>query len=117
MNSHRLKQLKLHLKQLQNDIAAKKNIKEILLVADVLDINHFGIKVKLSEPLQANLDNKIKFQLTLPQSGSILTLSGFLNDSQTNTHHSVSLKNRISIDEAVYDCLKLSDTTLLIKTV
>ncbi len=119
MNSHRLKQLKLHLRQLQNSIAANNNnnnnVNERLLVADVLEINNFGIKIKLSKPLKAGFDGKVKFQLTLPESGSIFTVYGILNSRQPSVHHSVSREHKISIDEAVYDCLKLSETTVLIK--
>lgn len=117
MISHRLKQTKLHLLQLQNSISAKKNINEIQLDADIVDINSFGIKVKLNKPLSAHFSDRIKFELILPESGSTLTIRGLLKDYQENNNQKTNPQGNISVDEVVYDCLKLSDTTLLIKTV
>ena len=117
MDSYRFKHLRSNLNKLQIDIAAKKILnQEIPLDADVLDINAFGIKVRLGQPLQAKIDDKVKIELTLPATGSRLTIHGTLRNQQPEPSQLSLIEDRISIDDLVYDCVKLSETTLLIKT-
>jgi hypothetical protein len=117
MDSYRARYLRSNLNKLQIDLAAKKINKEIPLVADVLDIDASGIKVRLTQPLKAKIEDKVKIQFTLPGSGSKLTVHGTLKDQQPNPNQLSLIEDKVSIDDLVYDCVKLSDTTLLIKTV
>ena len=118
MDSYRARYLRSNLNKLQIDLTAKKQSnKEIPLDADVLDIDASGIKVRLTQPLKAKIDDKVRIQFTLPGSGSRLTVHGTLKNQQLDPHQFSQVEDRISIDDLVYDCVKLSDTTLLIKTV
>lgn len=118
MDSYRFKRIRSNLNKLQFDVAAKKILnKEIPLDADVLDINASGIKVRLGQPLQAKIDDKVKIELTLPATGSRLTIHGTVKDQQPKLNQLSLIEDKLSIDDLVYDCVKLSETTLLIKTV
>lgn len=118
MDSNRTMYLRSNLNKLQIDLTAKKQSnKEIPLDADVLDIDASGIKVRLTQPLKAKIEDKVKIQFTLPGSGSRLTVHGTLKNQLPDPDPLSLIEDKISIDDLVYDCVKLSDTTLLIKTV
>ena len=117
MGDKRYERLKSNLNRLQSDIAAKKILnKEIPLDADILDINALGIKVRLDKPLRASIEDRVLIKLTLPDSGGELTIHGQLKNTPPQRENSMFVDEKRSIDDLIYDCVRLSENTLLIKT-
>ncbi len=90
---------------------------EISIDGEILDISLTGIRLKLSSPLGKNIDDSLKITITSPESGTPFTVHGTLKHLHSDTEYGVHYTHPIegSIDDILFECVKLNDSTLLIK--
>lgn len=92
--------------------------REVSLNAEILDISYSGIRVKLHNPISADVAGKIKITMVLPESGTPFSVHGILKhqhiDSECGLHYVDHVEG--SIDDLMFECVELDDTTVLIKT-
>ncbi|MCD2449267.1 PilZ domain-containing protein [Methylicorpusculum oleiharenae] len=119
MHSERRSHRRIKPKGLSADIIlSRTNDQELPLNGDILDISYSGIRIKLSKPLASNIEGKVKITMTLPESGAPFIVHGTLkhqfNDDECGLHYTGHSEE--SIDDLMFECIKLNDMTLLIKT-
>lgn len=91
---------------------------EYPLSADILDISRSGIRIKLRKPLTPNIGDKIKITMTLPESGEPFIVHGLLKHLPSHDECGLEYTNHCekSVDNLLFECVKLNEMTLLIKT-
>lgn len=91
---------------------------EIALDADILDISYSGIRVRLKQPIAAEIIGHIKITMTLPESGTSFSVHGILKHQQNDTECGVHYVDHIdgSIDDVMFECIELDNSTVFIKT-
>jgi len=91
---------------------------ETSLSGEILDISRTGIRIKLSKPLGKSVNDNLKITMSLPESGSPITVHGTLKHLHSDTEYGVHYTDHIdgSVDDMLFECVKLSDSTLLIKS-
>jgi len=92
---------------------------EIPLSGEILDISRTGIRIKLSKPLGKDVNDNLKITMVLPDSGIPFTVHGTLKHLHSDTEYGVHVTHHVdgSIDDLLFECVKLTDSTLLIKHV
>jgi hypothetical protein len=76
---------------------------------EVIDISCTGIKIKLSTPLAAIMDGKIKILLVLPDSGIPLTITGIIKHQKSPSECGLQYENSVSNDvfnDFMFECIK-----------
>ncbi len=105
-------------KGLQAGLSFNSANQEMALDADILDISYSGIRVKLREPIAADMIGNIRITMTLPESHAPFTVHGILkhqhSDSECGLHYVDHVDG--SIDDLMFECVELDETTVLIKT-
>jgi len=90
---------------------------EVPLNGEILDISRTGIRIKLSEPLGQNINDNLKITMVSPVSGVPFTVHGTLkalhSDTEFGLHYTQNEDG--SVDDMLFECVKLTDSTLLIK--
>jgi hypothetical protein len=102
------------------DVHLNSNVKpDKVINGEILDISFSGIRIKLSKPLPKNTRGTIKISLKLPVSGSPFQIYGTLKHQQSDSECSIHYTDHVmgSIDDLVYECIKLTDQTVFIKTI
>lgn len=103
---------------MQADIVFNTATQEIALNAEILDISYSGIRVKLHEPIKSDIAGNIKITMILPESGTPFSVHGVLKhqhvDSECGLHYVDHVEG--SIDDLMFECVELDETTVLIKT-
>ncbi len=91
---------------------------EIALDADILDISYTGIRVKLKQPIASNIVGYIKITMILPESGTPFSVHGILSHRHTAYASAVHYSDHIvgSIDDVMFLCIELDNSTVFIKT-
>ena len=91
---------------------------EIALNAEILDISRTGIRIKLSNPLDTSLHDRLRITMFLPESGAPFTVHGLLKHQHSETEYGLHLSDHIegSIDDMIFECISLNESTLLIKS-
>ena len=91
---------------------------ELPVSADIIDISRSGIRIKLTKPLATNVSEKIKITMHLPESGEPFTIHGMLKHQFSNDECGLQYTNDCekSVDNLLFECIKLNEMTLLIKT-
>ena len=92
--------------------------KELDLDAEILDISRTGIRIKLSAPLDTSIHDRLKISMYLPESGTPFTVHGMLKHKHSETEYGLHLSDHVegSIDDMVFECISLNESTLLIKS-
>lgn len=84
---------------------------QVYVNGEVIDISHSGIRLKLASPLAARINDKIRIQLILPESGIPLTISGIikheLSDREFGLHYA-NPPSRNDYDDIILECFKLA---------
>ncbi len=93
-------------------------LRETSLEADILDISYSGIRVKLQNPLDTDITGKVKITMILPESGSPFSIHGVIKHQHTDLECGLHYIDHVegSIDDLMFECVELDETTLLIKT-
>lgn len=90
---------------------------EIVLDADILDISYSGIRIKLKEAIASDINGRIKINMTLPDSQTPFSIHGVLmhrpSDLECGVHYLDHIEG--SIDDLMFECLELDQSTVLIK--
>ena len=91
---------------------------EIDLNAEIIDISRTGIRIKLSDPLDTSIHDRLKITMFLPESGAPFTVHGMLKHQHSETEYGLHLSDHVegSIDDMVFECISLNESTLLIKS-
>ena len=105
-------------KGLQAGITFNSKQKEIALDAEILDISYSGIRVKLKQPIAADLSGNIRINMVLPESNTPFCVHGILKHHTTNDECGLHYVDHVhgSIDDLMFECVELDETTVLIKT-
>lgn len=92
---------------------------EISLDGDILDISYSGIRVKLKHPLTQDLSGNVKITMILPESGTPFSVHGILKHQQNENICGLHYVDHVdgSIDDLMFECIGLDDSTVFIKTV
>jgi PilZ domain len=81
------------------------------LEGEVVDISQSGLKIRLDTPCAADLSGKIKIQLTLPNSGIPLTISGVLKHKSPANElglQYVDNEKAVEMDNFMIEVIKLA---------
>jgi len=118
MKSEKRTHLRIKPKGLQADLVFNTDNQEIALEADILDISYSGIRVKLKEPIANDMVGNIKINMTLPESNTPFCVHGILKHQTSDDECGLHYVNHIhgSIDDLMFECVELDETTVFIKT-
>lgn len=119
MNIEKRNHPRLKPKGLQAGVMFNSIDQEITLEADIVDISYTGIRVKLKQPIDSNIVGHIRITMTLPESGTSFSVHGILkhqhNESECGLHYVDHIEG--SIDDVMFECIELDNSTVFIKTV
>lgn len=96
------------------NIAIKPGLshEEIDLSGEIIDMSYSGIKIRLNEPLQIDLNNaEVRISLVLPQSNLPVSINGIIKHIIENKDFGVKFSAshaEHSIDNLMFECIKLS---------
>lgn len=110
---------RLQPKGLLAGISYNSKDREVALDADILDISYSGIRVKLKTPIADDIIGHIKITMTLPESGALFSVHGLLKHQQSGLECGVHYVDHIegSIDDVMFECIELDNSTVFIKTI
>lgn len=99
--------------------ASKQSPQEVSLEADIIDISYSGIRVKLKHPLSHAIAGNVKITMLLPESKTPFSVHGILKHLQNEHICGLHYVDHVdgSIDDLMFECIGLDDSTLFIKTV
>ncbi len=95
--------------------AAKPHEKSV--DAHIIDISKSGIRIKVDSPMQCEIGDYIKITMSLPDSGNPFTIHGKITRQPDHSELGIQytgFQDR-SIDDMLFECIKLDDLFLLIK--
>ncbi len=118
MKSEKRNHKRIKPKGLQAGLVFNSENREIALEADILDISYSGIRVKLKRPIATDLAGNITIHMTLPESNTPFCVHGILKhqaaDDEVGLHYVDHIHG--SIDDLMFECVELDETTVFIKT-
>jgi len=120
MKKERRSQNRVIPKDLQANIhQIDAHAQEMSLNAEIMDISRTGIRIKLNKPLKKSL-NKIKISMHLPDSGTPFSVNCILKNQHSDKEYGLSYTDdnrhtQKSIDDMLFQCVKLYDSVFLIK--
>ena len=118
MKNEKRNHLRVKPQGLQADVVFNTYTQEITLDADILDISYSGIRVKLKNPIADKICGPIKINLLLPESKTPFSVHGILKHQQSELECGVHYVDHVegSIDDLMFECIELDNSTVLIKT-
>ncbi len=84
---------------------------QVYVNGEVINISHSGIRLKLTEPLLAHVNDKIKIQLILPESGIPLTIRGVIKHEIADNEFGLHYENPPSkndYEDIILECFKVA---------
>lgn len=95
-------------------------VQEMSLNAEIMDISRTGIRIKLNKPLDNNTQSKVKISMHLPDSGTLFSVNCILKNQHSDTEYGLRYADdnhhaQESIDDMLFECVKLNDSMFLIK--
>lgn len=105
-------------KGLQAGLVINSANQEIALEAEILDISYSGIRVKLKEPIAADMTGNVRINMLLPESNTPFCVHGILkHQTSDNDEYGLHYVDHVhgSIDDLMFECVELDETTVLIK--
>ncbi len=118
MKPERRNHLRVKPKNVQANIhATEPSADEVPISGEILDISRTGIRLKLNKPLGKSVNDNLKITMTAPESGTPFTVHGTLKHLHSDTEYGVHYTDHVdgSIDDILFECVKLNDSMLLIK--
>lgn len=105
-------------KGLQAGLTFNSHDQEIALDADILDISYSGIRVKLKQPIVADMTGNIRINMILPESNTPFCVHGILKHQAAKDELGLHYIDHIdgSIDDLMFECVELDENTVFIKT-
>lgn len=112
------KQRRIKPERLQAELVFNSAEQEISLEADILDITHDGIRVKLKQPIATDLEGNVRINMTLPESHTPFSVHGLLKHQNADHECEVHYVDHVpgSIDDLMFECVELDESTVLIKS-
>lgn len=104
-------------KGMQADLVFNSNSQEVTLEAEIVDISYSGIRVKLKNPISPDFTGNIRINMILPESNAPFSVHGVLkhqSDIECGLHYLDHVHG--SIDDLMFECVELDETTVLIKS-
>ncbi len=103
---------------LQAGLTINAESQEITLDADILDISYSGIRVKLRKPIATDLTGNIRINMLLPESHVPFSVHGILKHQSPDAECGLHYVDHVdgSIDDLMFECIELDETTVLIKS-
>ena len=103
---------------LQAELVFNSAERELILEADILEITQHGIRVKLKRPIAADMTGNVKINMILPESHTPFSVHGQLKHQKEEQECEVHYVDHIlgSIDDLLFECVELDETTVLIKS-
>lgn len=103
---------------MQADLIVNSADQEIILEAEIIDISYNGIRVKLKQAIAPDLTGNIRINMILPESNAPFSIHGVLkhhSDGECGLHY---LDHHVhgSIDDLMFECIEIDETTVLIKS-
>lgn len=102
---------------LQADLIYHADDQEVILEADIIDISYSGIRVKLKQAIPPDMTGNIRINMLLPESHAPFSVHGILkhqNDAECGLHYLDHVHG--SIDDLMFECVELDETTVLIRS-
>ncbi len=98
--------------------STQSSAQELSLNAEIVDISQTGIRIKLKKPLDASLHEKLEITMVSPGSNTPFTVHGTLKHQHSDTEIGLHYTDHVngSIDDMLFECVKINDSTLLIKS-
>jgi hypothetical protein len=86
--------------------------------AEILDISYSGIRVKLKQAISSTINERVKITMTLPESKAPFSIHGILKHQANSLECGIHYTQHItgSIDDVMFECLELDNSTIFIKT-
>lgn len=84
---------------------------QVLVSGEVIDMSYSGIRLKLAAPLHVEINDKIKIQLVLPESGIPYTIRGVIKHELIDNQYGlvfVSPPSKNEYEDLVLECFKLA---------
>lgn len=105
-------------KGLQAGLTFSSEQQEIALDAEILDISYSGIRVKLKQPIATDMSGNIRINMVLPESNTPFCVHGILKHQTVDDECGLHYVDHIhgSIDDLMFECVELDETTVFIKT-
>lgn len=118
MNIEKRNYPRLKPKGLRAGVIFNPSSQETALDADILDISYTGIRVKLKEPITSELSGYIKITMILPESGTRFSVHGILKHQHADSEYGVNYADHLegSIDDMLFECIGLDNSTVFVKT-
>ncbi len=103
---------------LQAGLLLTSDNQEIALDADILDISYSGIRVRLKHPIAASLSGNIKINMMLPESNTPFCVHGILKHHNDHDECGLHYVDHLhgSIDDLMFECVEIDESTVFIKT-
>ncbi len=91
---------------------------EVALSGEIIDISRTGIRIRLDKALGKVVNENLKITMKLPDTGAPFTVHGKLKHQHSDTEYGVHYIQQVegSIDDLLFECIQLNDSTLLIKS-
>jgi hypothetical protein len=121
MKKERRSQQRVTPKDLQANLqSSESSAQKISLNAEIMDISRTGIRIKLNEPLDKNTESKVIISMHLPDSGTPFSVNCILKNQHSQMEYGLryadeSHKTKRSIDDMLFECVELDESTFLIK--
>ncbi|MCK5829392.1 MAG: PilZ domain-containing protein [Methylococcales bacterium] len=121
MKKERRSDLRVSPSTLKTDIRSSLLInKNISIQAEIIDISRSGIRIKLKEPLQNLPASAIKITMYLPDSKTPFSVLCVIKNQHSMTeyglHYIQDQKIQGSIDDLLFECVRLEKSMFLIKS-
>jgi len=119
MDPDRRKHPRFSPRSLQADCTLDTDTETLPISGEIIDISYSGIKINLIKPLFPDYSGKIKLSLKLPDSGVPIAIIGKIMHRPSENECALQFTKEqaeASIDDLLFSCIKLSDSTLLVKT-
>ena len=91
---------------------------EIVVEGEIVNMSYNGIKIRLSKPLQSEIDHcEIKIAIIMPQSGIPISIHGIIKHIKQQCEYGLQFADghtEQSIDHLMFECIKLADQSIQI---
>lgn len=118
MNKEKRTHRRVKTKKLKADIhSLNAEGDETPLDAKILDISRSGIRIRLSQPLSPEMGTKLRITMQLPDSGQPFTVHGKLQNQHAENEYGLHYTDHVdgSVDDILFEFVKMNDSVLLIK--
>ncbi len=85
----------------------------LVLKGEIIDMSYNGIKIRLSKPLQLDVDHSIiKIEMTMPESGIPISIHGLIKHIRERCECGLQFTEvhpDHCVDDLMFECIKLAE--------